>query len=362
MLKRILLFALCLVLAVSACLAEGVPEKSGRYKASMFKAIPDKTMKKVFAEYMAPGYKASYDENCAWCPDLIMSGEGCYETYYDITDNEHVRACREIAEKLFRTVYPGSEPELVCAMSWQDHQLHKIREWNYMDLKDGQWCYLEKPFTHEVEGALGAAGPFFAEKREKVENTDPSWVILQYHPAPVGGLPVSMYIWPSERYCNNYSCLTTFIFDGDSHILSAFMGGSFTSDPGKKAEIQVSKEDALRIVREYFGKMKAERPATYGYDWGDYTSDPLAYKCLLEALGYSSIRADTVLDESSGRLVMFMTNKWELIPAWEFHFKQQVIADDQVVLDDRVGDKNFIYVSAEDGEPGIECMITGEYD
>ena len=44
MLKRILLFALCLVMAVSACLAEGTPTAASRYKASMFKEIPEKTM------------------------------------------------------------------------------------------------------------------------------------------------------------------------------------------------------------------------------------------------------------------------------------------------------------------------------
>ena len=100
MMKRLILCVLCLVMAVSACLAEGIPEKSNRYKASMFKEIPEKTVKKEFTQYMAPGYKIEYDTGRAWCPDLIMSGEGCYETYYEITDNERVRICREIAEKL----------------------------------------------------------------------------------------------------------------------------------------------------------------------------------------------------------------------------------------------------------------------
>ena len=113
MMKRLILCALCLVMAVSACLAEGIPEKSNRYKASMFKEIPEKTVKKEFTQYMAPGYKIEYDTGRAWCPDLIMSGEGCYETYYEITDNERVRICREIAEKLFRTVYPDTEPEVL---------------------------------------------------------------------------------------------------------------------------------------------------------------------------------------------------------------------------------------------------------
>ena len=361
MMKRIILFALCLVMAVSACLAEGTPAASNRYKASMLNEIPEKTMKELFTEYMVPGYKVDYDTGRAWCPDLIMSGEGCYETYYEITDNERVRICREIAEKLFRTVYPDTEPELVCAMSWRDHKLCWVRERYHMELKDGQWYYLDKPLTHEVEGALGAARLVFCEQGEKAAQTDPSWIILQYHPAAVGGLPVSMYIWPSERYCNNYSCLTTFIFDGDNHIISAYMGGSFTAKPAKEADITVSKEDALRIAREYFAEEKTKRPTAYQFDWrGMVWGDTFDY--LLKALGYSSIRQDTVLDESSERLVMFMTKKWELIPAWEFHLSKQVIADGQVIKDDFRGDLDYIYISAEDGTPGLEYGITGDYD
>ena len=52
MMKRIILFALCLVMAVSACLAEGAPAASNRYKANMFNEIPEKTMKKLFTEYL----------------------------------------------------------------------------------------------------------------------------------------------------------------------------------------------------------------------------------------------------------------------------------------------------------------------
>ena len=107
MMKRIILFALCLVMAVSAGLAEGAPAASNRYKANMFNEIPEKTMKKLFTEYMAPGYKVDYDSGRAWCPDLIMSGEGCYSFFREVEDNERIRACREIAEKLYRAVYPG---------------------------------------------------------------------------------------------------------------------------------------------------------------------------------------------------------------------------------------------------------------
>ncbi len=357
--KRLVLCVLCLVMAVSACLAEGTPTAANRYKASMFKEIPEKTMKKVFAEYMAPGYKVEYDSGRAWCPDLIMSGEGCFETYDEITDNERIRACREIAEKLFCAVYPETEPELICAMSWQDHRFGKILESDYMSLKDGQWYYLEKPFTHEIEGALEVAGPFIAERRQKAEQADPSWIILQYHPAPVGGLPVSTYIWPSERDCNNYSCLTTFIFDGSNHIISADMGGSFTAKPVKEAEIKVSMEGALRIAREYFAKEKAERPAPYQYDWrGVVWGD--TYDYLLEALGYSSIRNETVLDENSGRLVLFLTQKWELIPVWEFRLVRQIIADDRVVQTGYQYNLHYTYVSAEDGTPGIEYNAVTE--
>ena len=360
MMKRIVLFALCLAMAVSACLAEGTPTAASRYKASMFKEIPEKTMKKVFAEYMVPGYKVEYDSGRAWCPDLMMSGEGCYSFFLEIEDNERIRTCREIAENLFRTVYPGCEPELVDAMSWRDYSIRDFTEKNNMKLKDGQWYYLEQPLTHEMEGALGAPGPFFAERREKLEQIDPSWIILHYHPASVEGLPVGMYIFPSERYCNNYALITTFIFDGNNRIISADMGGCFTAKPVKEVNITVSMEEALRIAREYFAKEKAERPTQYGFDWRDYIGE--TYDYLLKELGWSSVRAETVLEEDSGRLVLFMTSKWELVPAWEFHETMQVIADGQVIQDHFQGYLDYIYISAEDGTPGLEYGITGDYN
>lgn len=360
MMKRIILFALCLVMAVSAGLAEGTPTASSRYKASMFKEIPEKTMKKLFAEYMAPGYKVDYDTGRAWCPDLIMTGEGCYSFFREVEDNERIRACREIAEKLYRAVYPDCEPELVDAMSWQDYCLRDFTAKNNMKLKDGQWYYLEQPLTHELEGALGAPRQYFAERREQLEQTDPSWIILHYHPAPVEGLPVGMYIFPSERYCNNYALLTTFVFDGNNRIISADMGGGFTAKPVKNTEITISKEEALRIARDQFAKEKAEQPTRFGFDWRDYVGE--TYDYLLKELGWSSIRAETVLEENSGRLVMFMTSKWELIPAWEFHETMQVIADGQVIQDHFQGGMSYIYVSAENGAPGLEYGITGDYD
>lgn len=362
MMKRLILCALCLVMAVSACLAEGIPEKSNRYKASMFKEIPEKTVKKEFTQYMAPGYKIEYDTGRAWCPDLLMSGEASYPFYREIEDNERIRACRETAEKLYRAVYPGCEPELFSAMSYRDYCLRDLMETNNMELKDGQWHYLGSPITHELEGTLKAAGLLQADKREKAEQTDPSWIILQYHPASVSGLPVSIYIWPSEKYCNNYGCVTTFVFDGNNRIIYADMGGGFTVEPVKDTEITVSKEDALRIARDQFAKEKAERPTTYGYDWGAYVGEPSIYDALLKELGRSSIHAETVLEEDTGRLVMFMTSKWELIPAWEFHETMQVIADGQVIQDHFQSGMGYIYVSAENGAPGLEYGITGDYD
>ena len=362
MMKRIILFALCLVMAVSAGLAEGTPTASNRYKATMFNEIPEKTMKKLFTEYMAPDYKVEYDSGRAWCPDLMMSGEASYPFYREIEDNDTIRACSEIAESLYRTVYPGCEPELVSAMSLRDYRLRDIAEMSNMELKDGQWYYLGQPLTHEMEGALKAAGLLQASQREKAEQTDPSRIILQYHPAPVGGLPVSVYIWPGERYCNNYGCVTTFVFDGNNRIIYADMGGGFTVEPVKDTEITVSKEDALRIARDRFAKEKTDKPTAYGYDWGAYVGEPGVYDALLKELGWSSVRAETVLEEDSGRLVMFMTKKWELVPAWEFHETMQVIADGQVIQDHFQGGMSYIYVSAENGAPGLEYGITGDYD
>ena len=57
---------------------------------------------------------------------------------------------------------------------------------------------------------------------------------------------------------------------------------------------------------------------------------------------------------------MFMTKKWELIPAWEFHLSKQVIADGQVIKDDFRGDLDYIYISAEDGTPGMEYNAVTE--
>lgn len=357
MMKRIILFVLCLMMAVSACLAEGTPTAANRYKATMFNEIPEKTVKKEFTQYMAPGYRIEYDTGRAWCPDLVMSGEGCFDFFGETEDNERIRACREIAEKLYRAVYPGCEPELVDAMSYRDYRLRVLMQTANMELKGGQWYYLGQPLTHELEGAMGPFGRVRREDREKAEQTDPTWIILHYHPGPVGGFPVSMYIWPTERYCNNYGCLTTFIFDGDNHIISAEMGGGFTVQPGKETEITVSQEKALGIARETFAKEKAEHENWYSFDWGNYIGE--TYEYVQKELGWSSIHAETVLEEDSGRLVMFMTKKWELVPAWEFHQTMQVIADGQVVQDDFEGQLDYICISAEDGTPGLEYNAPG---
>ena len=359
MMKRIILFALCLVMAVSACLAEGTPAVSNRYKATMFNEIPEKTMKKLFTEYMAQGYRVEYDTGRAWCPDLVMGGEGTWLYGEEIGDSEQIRACREIAENLYRAVYPGCEPELVSAMSYRDFCLRDIAFFRNLELKDGQWCYLGVPITHEMEGALKLAGLLGADSREKAEQTDPSWIILHYHPAAAGGLPLGLNIYSSERYCNNYACMTTFIFDGNNRIISADMGGCFTAEPVKEAGINVSEEEALSIARDYLAKQKAMYPTRYGFDWGAYVGEPYVYNALLKELGWSSIRAESALDEDSGRLVMFMDSKWHLQPAWEFHESMNIFADGQVVQDHFQGGMSYTYVSAEDGTPGLESRAPG---
>ena len=153
--------------------------------------------------------------------------------------------------------------------------------------------------------------------------------------------------------------MTTFIFDGNNRIISADMGGGFTAEPVKETEITVSQEDALRIAREYLAEQKAEHPTQYGFNWGDYVGEPYAYDALLKELGYSSIRSELVLEEDSGRLVMFMNSKWQLQPAWEFHESMSIFADGQVVQDHFQGGMSYTYVSAEDGTPGLETSAPG---
>jgi hypothetical protein len=137
------------------------------------------------------------------------------------------------------------------------------------------------------------------------------------------------------------------------------MGGGFTAKPVKETEITVSQEDALRIAQEYLAEEKAKRPTGYGFDWGDYTGNPLAYESMLKELGYSSIRSELVLEEDSGRLVMFMDSKWQLQPAWEFRETMNIIADGQVIQSHFQGGMSYTYVSAGDGTPGLENTAPG---
>lgn len=344
MMKRIILCALCLMMIASACLAEELPGKATCYKIKLNRNIPEKTMKQVFAEYMVPGYEVEYDEYRASCPALINSGTGCYLTYPEIEESERISGCREIAEKLLHTVYPDQEQELISAMPLRDYFLHDLYDFTTFEWADGQWYYLGQPLTHELEGVLKAAYLDSAYSRGEIETTDPSWILLQYHPGPVDGLPVGMD-WPDSEY-NMPHCMSTFIFDGDKHLVSVCLGGSFTMKPGKEKEIRITKEEALQLAHEYNAKENANGQS---FDWaGDHTNG--AYNLLLQTLGYASLRSEMVLEEDSGRLVMAVNKKGELEPAWEFAESYSVLADGKVIKEHQFATSYYFCLSAEDGK------------
>ena len=347
MTKRIILCVLCLMMIASACLAEELPAKATCYKIKLNRNIPEKTMKQVFAEYMVPGCEVEYDEYRASCPSLINGGTGCFLTYPEIEESERVSACREIAEKLLHTVYPDQEPELISAMPLRDNLLHNLYDFTTFEWKEGQWYYLGHPLTHELEGVLKASYNDYTDFRKQIEETDPSWILLQYHPGAVDGLPVGMD-WPDSEY-NMPHCMSTFIFDGEKHLISVFLGGSFTMTPGKEKEIRITKEEALQLAREYNAKENATGQSYRGYDWGeDHTSE--AYNLLLQTLGYSSLRSEMALEEDSGCLVMAVNQKGQLEPAWEFAESYRVLADGKVIKEHQFATGYYFYLSAEDGK------------
>ena len=96
MLKRIILCLLCLLTAVSGCMAEELPSQAYECEIRMYPDLPEKAMKALLSEYMAPGCEVTYDENMAWCDELLMSGYGWHRSAEAVTeDSERIRNCRE---------------------------------------------------------------------------------------------------------------------------------------------------------------------------------------------------------------------------------------------------------------------------
>ena len=259
-----------------------------------------------------------------------MSGEGWYPSPPVAEDNERIRNCREIAEKLLHTVYPDEDAALVTAMSYRTYLEWELKTTLNFELKDGQWYFLGKPVTPEMEETLKAAGLSHADDRAEMEAFDPSWTILHYHSGNVCGLPVG------GQY--NAGNTFAFIFNGENQIVSVMLGRSFSTEPMKEAAIRISREEALQLAREYTAKEQ-------GYDWRGYVGDP--YDDLLKELGYSSIRSEFV-SEDDVRLVMVANDKGQLQPAWECLKSFNVIADGKVIQEHFQGPMAF-FLSVEYG-------------
>ena len=305
MMKRIILCALCLMMVFSACLAEELPAKATCYKIKLNRNIPAETMREVFAEYMVPGCEVEYDEYRASCPDLINGGTGCFLTYPD----------------------------------------QGVDDFDTYEWIDGRWYFLGQEVTHELEGVLKAAYLAAVDSRKQIEEMDPSWILLQYHPGPVDGLRVGMN-WPDSDYNMPY-CMSTFIFDGEKNLITAYLGGSFTMTPGKETEIRITKEEALQLAREHNAKENAT--GDRGFEWDERMSDADVYNLLLKTMGYSSLRSEMVLEEDSGRLVMAVNRKGQMVPAWEFAESYSVVADGKVIKEHQFATDYYFYLSAEDG-------------
>ena len=339
MLKRIILCLLCLLTAVSGCMAEELPSQAYECEIRMYPDLPEKAMKALLSEYMVPGCEVTYGENMAWCDELLMSGYGWHRSAEAVTeDSERIRNCRETAEKLLRTAYPDNEPELITAMPYQDFEAKTMERSECFELKDGQWFYMDRPLTHELEGALTAAQLNGARERERIEQIDPDWTILQYHPGPVCGLPVGLVLDNGQEYMP--FCLTTFIFDAGNHIVSVNLGGSFTANPVRETVVKITVEEALRIAAE-------KNDGTEIYDWRIRGWEGNAYDFLLKELGCSSIRMRMVSGKTA-RLVMAVNKKGRLQPAWECSEYYELLMDNEVIQEHHQGPWNF-YISAEDG-------------
>ncbi|MBO4471352.1 MAG: hypothetical protein J5841_06330 [Clostridia bacterium] len=337
MLKKIILCVLCLLTIFSACAAEELPSRVYECKIHMYPDLPENTMKALLSEYMVPGCEVTYEENMAWCGSLTISGYGWYRSAEAVTeDSERIRKCREIAEKVLHTAYPESEPELITAMPYQDYEVKCTERSECFDLKDGRWYYMGRPLTQELEGALTAARLNGARERERIEQIDPDWTVLQYHPGPVCGLPVGL--WLEQEYTD--FCLTSFIFDAENHIVSVNLGGSFTAEPVRETAVKFPAEEAIRLAAE-------KNDGTEIYDWRTRGWEGNAYDVLLKELGCASIRIRMVSDEAA-RLVIAVNKKGRLQPAWECSEHYELLMDDEVIQEYHQGPWYF-YISAEDG-------------
>lgn len=338
--KRIIVLVLCLMTAVSACLAEEMPADVYSGKVKMYKKIPEKTMEKVFSGYMVPDCEKVFSDNSAWSMDpVIHNGEGWYMIPDpEILDNERIRACREIAETLLKTVYPEGEMELIAAMPCRDYIERDFERMGFWDRKDGQWYYLGKALSPGLEKVLEAMVAINGEVRERIDVFNPDVLILQYHPAPVCGLPVGLHSYRTE---DPSFCLNTFVFDADNYLVSASLGGGFTFEQEKEALITVTEKEAAAIA--------AQSPvlaSLSSYDWREYAYGP--YDELLKELGYAEIRHEFVNKQSPLRLVMAVDSKGNIRPAWEGCEVMNVLADGKAVKEcyDAV---TYFYISAEDG-------------
>ena len=337
--KKIIVLVLCLMTAVSACLAEEMPADVYSGKVKMYKKIPEKTMEKVFSGYMVPDSEKVFADNSAWSMNpVIHNGEGWIVIPDpEIVDNERTRACREIAETLLETVYPEGEMELIAAMPCRDFLERDFESWDFWDLEDGQWYYLGKAETPGLAKVLEVMHGDRGERWERIDEFNPDVTILQYHPAPVCGLPVGLY---SSRTEDPSFCLNTFIFDADNYLVSASLGGGFTFEQGEKDALTVTEEQAMAIARQM-----PVRASLSSYDWREYADGP--YDELLKELGYAEIRHEFV-NKQSVRLVMAVDSKGNIRPAWEGCEVMNVVADGKTVKEcyDAI---TYFYISAEDG-------------
>ena len=338
--KRIIVLVLCLMTAVSACMAGEAPAGVYTGKIKMYGKIPEKTMETVFSGYMVPDSEKVFTDNRAWSMNpVISSGEGWLMIPDpEIADNERTRACREIAEKLLETVYPDGEMELIAVMPYRDFIERDFERWDFWDREDGQWYYLGKAVSPGLEKVLEAMQSSREERRKKIDEFNPDVTILQYHPAPVCGLPVGLYSSGTE---DPSFCLNTFIFDADNYLISADLGGGFTFEQGKEAVITVTEKEAAAIA--------AQSPvlaSLSSYDWREYAYGP--YDELLKELGYAVIRHEFVNKQSPLRLVMAVDGKGNIRPAWEGCEVMNVLADGETVKEcyDAL---TYFYISAEDG-------------
>lgn len=342
MLRKTILFILCLVMISSAYAAEEIPTQAWYCRIRMYPEIPEKTMEQLFSPYMASDCDVHYEENSAWCEPLIPGGErGWLIPNVIIEDNERIRTCRAIAEQLLQTTYPEDEPELITAMPYRRFKEWDIRSEGW-ELKNGQWYYLGRPLTQGLEKAITAAWLNNADRRERTEMMNPDWIVLQYHPGKVCGLPTGIWLDDGKEYMD--FCLTAFIFDSENHVVSAYLGGNFSAEPFRETAVTVMEEEAIRLAREHV--IRKNTVADWQYRGWETMDDPTVYDHLLQILGYSSIREQGVPGDTV-RLVMAVNRKGQLQPAWECSESYNLMVDDEILQQSQ--GPFFFYLSAEDG-------------